>query len=197
MTIPEYDDPIALFREWLAAAEGTEPINPNAMAVATVDAQGVPSIRTVLLKAVDDGGGFVFYTNLESQKGDDLRANPRAAACFYWRALERQVRIEGRTTLVDEAEADAYFATRPRGSQIAAWASAQSRTLERRAELERAVAETEARFEGGPVPRPPFWSGYRIVAARIEFWHSQPSRLHDRLRYDRQADGWQRRWLNP
>lgn len=197
MTIPEYDDPIALFREWLAAAEGTDPINPNAMTVATVDQHGVPSIRTVLLKDVDDLGGFVFYTNLQSQKGSELEANPHAAACFYWRSLERQVRVEGPTTIVDGAEADAYFAVRPRDSQIGAWASAQSRVLKSRADLERAVAETEARFEGVAVPRPPFWSGYRILAQRIEFWLSQPARLHYRLRYDRQAERWQRCWLNP
>jgi len=197
MTIPEYDDPVALFREWLTAAESAEPINANAMAVATVGAGGVPSIRTVLLKGVDDAGGFVFYTNLESQKGEELRTNARAAACFYWRSLERQVRIEGPTALVEAAEADAYFATRPRGSQVSAWASAQSRLLESRTELERAVAETEARFDGVAVPRPPFWSGYRISAARIEFWLSQPSRLHYRLRYDRQAEHWRRCWLNP
>ena len=197
MTIPEYENPIVLFREWLGAAESAEPVNPNAMFVASVGVDGTPSLRTVLLKAAEADAGFVFYTNLESQKGRELLAHPAAAAGFYWRTLGRQVKLEGRTALVEDHEADTYFASRPRGSQIAAWASKQSESLKNRDILVRAVAEFEQRFEGAEVPRPPHWSGFRLTAARIEFWLSQPSRLHYRLLYERQGTGWTRRWLNP
>lgn len=197
MSIPEYDDPVRLFREWFAEAEAAEPVNPNAMALATVGAGGAPSIRTVLLKGIEDDGAILFYTNTQSHKGRELAANPAAAACFYWRQLERQVRFEGSTAPVSEAEADAYFAARPRGSQIGAWASAQSEVLESRAALERQVLQVEARFADGLVTRPPHWSGYRLRPARIEFWLSQTSRLHYRLAYDREDGGWRRCWLNP
>lgn len=197
MTIPELEDPIALFRMWLADAEQSETINPNAMAIATVGQDGTPSIRTVLLKDVDATGGFVFYTNLTSQKGRELKDNPRAAACFYWRALERQVRVEGTTTLVGDSEADAYFASRPRGSQIGALVSDQSATLDDRAILQSAFDAAVTRYEGSDVLRPADWSGYRLIPARIEFWHSKPSRLHDRLLYDRNGADWTRRWLYP
>lgn len=197
MTIPELEDPIALFRMWLADAEQSETINPNAMAIATVGQDGTPSIRTVLLKDVDATGGFIFYTNLTSQKGRELKDNPRAAACFYWRALERQVRVEGTTTLVGDSEADAYFASRPRGSQIGALVSDQSATLDDRAILQSAFDAAVTRYEGSDVLRPADWSGYRLMPARIEFWHSKPSRLHDRLLYDRNGADWTRRWLYP
>ena len=197
MTIPELEDPIALFRMWLADAEQSETINPNAMAIATVSQDGTPSIRTVLLKDVDATGGFIFYTNLTSQKGRELKDNPRAAACFYWRTLERQVRVEGTTTLVGDSEADAYFASRPRGSQIGALVSDQSATLDDRAILQSAFDEAVTRYEGSDVLRPADWSGYRLMPARIEFWHSKPSRLHDRLLYDRTGADWTRRWLYP
>jgi pyridoxamine 5'-phosphate oxidase len=197
MSIPEYPDPVALFREWLAEAERVETSNPNAMALASVGADGVPSIRTVLLKDVGDDGSIVFYTNTASRKGRDLGVNPAAAACFYWRPLERQVRFEGETTRVGEGEADAYFASRPRGSQIGAWASEQSEVLASRTALERQVAAVESRFAGVEVPRPPHWTGYRLRARHIEFWLAETSRLHYRLAYDRDGDGWRRRWLNP
>ncbi|MDP6705612.1 MAG: pyridoxamine 5'-phosphate oxidase [Alphaproteobacteria bacterium] len=197
MTIPEYDDPIELLRAWLDEAEGSEAINPNAMAVTSVSSEGRPSIRTVLLKDVDDGGCLVFYTNLESHKGRELLSQPVAAACFYWRPLARQISVEGSVSLVDDAEADDYFASRPRESQIGAWASEQSRVLESRESLERAVETVATRYEGQEVPRPPHWSGFRLDPKRIEFWQSQPARLHYRLLYDREADGWSRRWLYP
>ncbi len=197
MTIPELEDPIALFRMWLADAEQSETINPNAMAIATVSQDGTPSIRTVLLKDVDATGGFIFYTNLTSQKGRELKDNPKAAACFYWRALERQVRVEGTTTLVGDNEADAYFASRPRGSQIGALVSDQSATLDDRAILQSAFDAAVTRYQGSDVLRPADWSGYRLMPARIEFWHSKPSRLHDRLLYDRNGADWTRRWLYP
>lgn len=197
MSIPEYEDPVALFREWLAEAERVESANPNAMALASVGADGTPSIRTVLLKGIGADGSIVFYTNAHSQKGRELAANPAAAACFYWRPLERQVRIEGATSPVGDEDADEYFATRQRGSQIGAWASEQSGVLESRAALERQVEAVERRFAGGPVPRPPHWNGYRLTARHIEFWLSQAARLHYRLTYDREGPGWRRRWLNP
>lgn len=169
------------------------------MALATVGADGRPSVRMVLLKGFDRNG-FVFFTNLESRKGDQLAANPQAALCFHWQPLEVQVRVEGRVTPVDETEANSYFASRPHGSQIGAWASQQSRPLAERRELEDRIAEFEARFAGGEVPRPPFWSGFRVAPERIEFWSGRPSRLHDRQVYHADASaegGWRVEHLYP
>lgn len=191
-------EPLRLFADWMAAAETHEPNDPSAMALATVGADGTPDVRMVLLKGVD-ARGFAFYTNLESRKARELAARPVAALCFHWKTLRRQVRISGPVTPVDEAEADAYFASRPRDSQIGAWASRQSRPLENRAELVRAVAEVASRFAGQPVPRPPFWSGYRVSPLRVEFWRDRPFRLHDRLLFQRSdaASPWSKELLFP
>jgi pyridoxamine 5'-phosphate oxidase len=189
-------DPIAFFQEWFADARDREKSDPTAMSLATADLQGRPAVRMVLLKHVDEHG-FVFYTNLESPKAADLRNNPRAALCFHWAILERQVRIEGRVGPVSDAEADAYFATRPRLSQLGAWASRQTRPIAGRFVLEQAVAAVALRFPLGAVPRPPYWSGYRVVPEVIEFWHQRPFRHHDRQRFTREGAGWRHEWLFP
>ena len=183
-------DPIAEFRIWLeAAAAAGEPERGTAMTVAPAGRDGAPSARSLLLKGVD-AAGFRFFSNRDSRKGRELLANPRAALCFHWARLERQVRVEGDVTLLADAESDAYFRTRPRGSQLGAWASQQSRALDSRAELEARLAETEARFAGREVERPPFWGGYLLAPERIEFWSGRADRLHDRLLYTRAAAGW-------
>lgn len=183
------NDPIRRFKEWFQEAEKSELDLPNAVALATADAAGRPSVRMVLLKDVDDRG-FVFYTNFESRKGRELAANSRAALLFHWKSLHRQVRIEGPASPVSDAEADAYFATRDRGAQIGAWASEQSRVMEGRLALEKRVASFGAKFGLGKVPRPPFWSGYRVVPESIEFWSEGTFRLHERDVYGRSGDGW-------
>jgi len=192
------DDPLALFADWYAEAEKSEPNDPSAMALATVGSDGTPACRMVLLKAYD-ASGFVFYTNYESRKGCQLLAHPKAALLFHWKSLRRQVRLEGSVAQTMSEEADAYFATRDRGSQIGAWASEQSRPLESRFALEKRVAEFTARHLIGKVPRPPFWSGFRLQPLLIEFWQDGAFRLHDRLEYSRPAAGapWSTRTLYP
>jgi pyridoxamine 5'-phosphate oxidase len=179
-------DPFDSFAAWFAEAEKSEPNDPNAMAVASVAADGMPSVRMVLLKGWDRDG-FVFYTNTESRKGMQLGGQPKAALLFHWKSLRRQVRIEGQVEPTTAAEADAYFATRPRGSQIGAWASQQSRPLESRFALEKQVALYAAKYALGAVPRPPFWSGYRVRPTLFEFWRDMPFRLHDRTVFRRAA----------
>ncbi|HEX6375211.1 MAG TPA: pyridoxamine 5'-phosphate oxidase [Allosphingosinicella sp.] len=189
-------DPHALFEKWLAEARLAEPNDPTAMALATADAEGRPSVRMVLLKG-HDPRGFVFYTNLDSRKGEELAANRRAALLFHWKSLRRQVRIEGPVEPVTDEEADSYFATRARDSQLGAWASDQSRPLDARATFEARYAATRRRFEGGAVPRPPRWAGWRVVPERIEFWTSRDHRLHERRLFTRDGDGWSEGLLYP
>ncbi|BBK29784.1 pyridoxamine 5'-phosphate oxidase [Stella humosa] len=189
-------EPTRLFAEWLAEAEKSEPNDPNGMALATTTPDGFPSVRMVLLKHADEAG-FVFYTNLESRKGGELAANPRAALLFHWKSLRRQVRVEGPVTPVSAAEADAYFQSRARASQIGAWASAQSRPLESRFHLEKQVAAYTARYAIGTVPRPPHWSGFRVAPQRMEFWQDKAFRLHDRLIYVRDGSSWKTERLFP
>ena len=192
-------DPIARFRGLLAEAQNVDRKllpEPTAFALGTVGTDGRPSVRMLLLKGVEDGG-FVFYTNLESRKGRELRGRPAAAMCFHWQPLEVQVRVEGDVTPVAAEVADAYFASRARGSQLGAWASIQSRPMASVGELERRVAEFERRFEGGPVPRPPHWSGFLLTPQRIEFWKNRVSRLHERHLYERDGGSWRIATLFP
>jgi pyridoxamine 5'-phosphate oxidase len=190
------DDPIELFGRWFADAKKTDMKDPTAMALATTGAGGLPNIRMVLLKGFD-ARGFVFYTNLGSVKGRELEENPRAALCIHWPPLGRQVRVRGAATLVSDEEADAYFASRERQSRLGAWASKQSQPLTKRLELERRVAKYVAKYPVGTVPRPAFWSGYRVAPEEIEFWQDKPFRLHDRLQFLRAGDGWRAQWLFP
>ncbi len=185
---PLVTDPFARFQEWMAEAEASEPSDANAMIVATATPDGRPSTRTILLKGVDPRG-FVFYTNKQSRKADELAANAQVALLFYWKSLARQIRIEGPVEHVTDAEADAYFASRPRISRLGAWASDQSRPLDERVTLERRLADYEAKYPGEEIPRPPYWSGYRVLPDRFEFWQNMPFRLHDRTIYTRDAQG--------
>jgi pyridoxamine 5'-phosphate oxidase len=188
-------EPLPLFCRWFAEASTSEEL-ADAMTLATIGQDGSPAARLVLLKGFD-ARGFVFYTNLESRKATELAGNPRAALCFLWKSLRRQVRIEGTVQTVTAAEADAYFASRPRDSQIGAWASEQSRELESRDLLERRVEQFTHRFAASPVPRPPFWSGFRIVPQRMEFWQERPFRLHDRWLFTRDGEAWRKQRLFP
>jgi pyridoxamine 5'-phosphate oxidase len=189
-------DPFALFAEWLAEATASEPNDPNAMALATVDADGLPDVRMVLLKGFD-ARGFTFFTNYESAKGREILAHPKAAAVLHWKSLRRQVRLRGPVSQVSAAEADEYFATRSRGSRLGAWASQQSRPLESRFALEKAVARVTAKYAVGEIPRPPYWSGFRIAPVEIEFWRDGAFRLHDRVRFAREGEGWTKLRLYP
>jgi pyridoxamine 5'-phosphate oxidase len=189
-------DPFQLFDDWFADARASEPNDPEAMALATAGADGQPHVRMVLLKGRGPEG-FVFYTNVQSAKGDQMRESGRAALLFHWKSLRRQVRIEGAVEHVPGEEADAYFATRGRDSQLGAWASDQSRPLDERGTFERRFDEVKARFEGQDVPRPPHWGGYRVVPDRIEFWSDRPHRLHERRLFTREDGGWSEGLLYP
>ncbi len=193
---PATEDPIAAFSAWMAEAATSEPNDPNAVCLATCTPDGRPSARMVLLKDVD-ARGFVFYTNLESRKGGELAANPFAALCFHWKTLHRSVRVEGPVEPVSAEEADAYYASRARGSRIGAWASRQSRPLEGRWALEKSVAEHTLKFGLGEIPRPAFWSGFRLVPQRMELWRDMPFRLHERRVFHRAAAGWELEMLYP
>lgn len=197
------EEPFGLFDAWFADARAAEPNDPEAMALATVDAAGMPNVRMVLLKGIDPverpDRGFVFYSNIESAKGREILGQGRAALCFHWKSLRRQVRVRGNASPVADSEADAYFASRPRGSRLGAWASQQSRPLESRFALEKAVALVTARYPIGEIPRPPYWSGSRITPLEMEFWHDRPFRLHDRLVFRREqaAGPWRKERLYP
>jgi len=189
-------DPLDQFNVWFAEAAAQEPVNPDAAALATSGTDGRTSVRMVLVKSADKRG-FVFYTNSESRKGVEMAENPWASLCFYWKSLLREVRVEGPVAQIGAAESDAYFETRPRASQIGAWASIQSRPMAGRFEFERRIAQFTAKYAVGAVPRPPFWNGYRIVPEKIEFWQERRFRLHDRILYSRSADGWTAERLYP
>lgn len=197
----ESQDPYVIFDSWFKEARESELNDGNAMALATADANGHPSVRMVLLKGhgpdADGKGGFIFYTNLESRKGGELAANPHVALLFHWKSLRRQIRIEGPITQVSDATADAYFASRARDSQLGAWASDQSRPLDSRATFEARFAEVKARFEGRDVPRPPHWTGNIVSPTRIEFWQDREFRLHERWVFEREGDGWRTQMLYP
>ncbi|MGV3548291.1 pyridoxamine 5'-phosphate oxidase [Rhizobium sp.] len=192
----EENEPYSLFGTWLKDAEASEPNDPNALALATVDADGMPNVRMVLLKGFDQDG-FVFYTNYESQKGTELLGQKKAAMVFHWKSLRRQIRVRGTIETVSDAEADAYYETRPRGSRIGAWASKQSRPLEGRFALEKAVAEYTMKFGIGHIPRPAHWSGFRLKPVSLEFWHDRPFRLHDRMEFRRAGEGWEKVRMYP
>ena len=192
----EESEPFALFAAWLKDAEASEINDPNAVALATVDADGLPNVRMVLLKGFDSRG-FVFYTNFESQKGQEILGQKKAAMCFHWKSLRRQIRLRGEVEVVSDAEADEYYQSRPLGSRIGAWASKQSRPLEGRFALEKAVAEYTAKYALGTVPRPPHWSGFRIIPKSIEFWHDRKFRLHDRIEFRRDGASWSKVRMYP
>lgn len=192
-----HPDPVEQFRRWFEEALSADLHEPNAMTIATATRDGRPSARVVLLKGFNERG-FVFHTNYEGRKGQELEANPNCALAFYWGELERQVRIEGRATRVPDKESDAYFASRPRGSQLGAWASEQSRPVEDRTELERRLKELEEEYEGREIPRPSFWGGFRVEPERMEFWQGRENRLHDRLLYSESGGGaWKIQRLQP
>jgi pyridoxamine 5'-phosphate oxidase len=192
----EASEPYRLFAAWLEEATASELNDPNALALATVDSGGMPNVRMVLLKGFDERG-FVFYTNFESQKGVEILGSMKAAMCFHWKSLRRQVRVRGPVEQVSDEEADEYYASRPRGSRIGAWASRQSRPLESRFALEKAVAEYTARHAVGEIPRPPHWSGFRILPRTVEFWHDRPFRLHDRVVFEQNGNDWEKTRLYP
>ncbi len=192
----EANEPFALFAEWLAEATKSEPNDPNALSLATVDPSGMPNVRMVLLKGFDERG-FVFYTNFEGVKGQEILASMKAAMGFHWKTLRRQVRIRGTVEIVSDAEADEYYQSRARGSRIGAWVSKQSRPLGSRFALEKAVAEFTAKHLVGEIPRPPHWSGFRVIPTEIEFWKDGAFRLHDRAKYERDGKGWRRTRLYP